>query len=89
MQIYIFVSNYIYYFVSILIVSVSIIFNLKSSLAKNCLIYPFLHTIFNFLLNYVLPFRSNVRGYQLVLYIYSTCWHMKLVFYKHQHIPQA
>jgi hypothetical protein len=25
----------------------------------------------------------------VILYIYSTCWHMKSMFYERQHIPQA
>jgi hypothetical protein len=57
MQIYFFVPNYIYF--SILIVFVSIIFHLKSSLAKNYLMSSLLHTIFNLLLNCVLLFPQQ------------------------------
>jgi hypothetical protein len=44
---------------SILIIFVSIIFHIKSSLAKNYLMSPLLHTIFNFLLNYMLLFPQQ------------------------------
>jgi hypothetical protein len=60
MQTYIFL-NYIYIYI-ILIIFISIIFYLKSSLAKNYLMSTLLHTKFNFLLNCGLL----VRAYQLL-----------------------
>jgi hypothetical protein len=65
MQIYI-LSIIISIIFSIPIVFILIIFHLKSSLAKNYLMSPLFHMIFNFLLNYVLLFpQQRVR-----LYIY-------------------
>jgi hypothetical protein len=31
---------------------------------------------------------SRQGEYVVILYIYSTCWHMKSVFYEHQYTPK-